>query len=420
MVLGLTNHACCCLDRLTYCRSNWAKGKPMQLFLRLFHLGHVLVSGSLLCTLLATLVLPIAASAQQPENSTGKSAATDGSPQAWSLAEPRLAEGTPRWTVSIEAIGLGRSGGTDQTLVARVPGDVTFYGTAVVPGAEALNSNQFRRGFSAGPNISLTYHGNSGFGAELSYFNILNHSITQAIGPDSPADWLVMKAPGTFWQTQDFPYQAMAWKSTTSLYNAEVNGRFDFSRRVAMLAGFRWIQLNDGLQGTLTAADITAPTWKRNCNCTLSQITPGDPAGSYPPFWNTSTMNNLYGVQIGVDTKMFEWGSLSLDGTIKSGIFDNVAEQSTGVSMQKKIYPSQAMTNHTAIVIEADLELKYQVSRGLALKAGYKVLWLDGVALAPGQIRETSTTPSSVRALGVNCASGVLFQGATAGLEYSF
>lgn len=58
--------------------------------------------------------------------------------------------------------------------------------------------------------------------------------------------------------------------------------------------------------------------------------------------------------------------------------------------------------------------------KGLALTAGYEALWLDGVALAPGQIQETYTSKSGVRALGVNCGSIVLFQGATFGLEYSF
>jgi hypothetical protein len=75
-----------------------------------------------------------------------------------------------------------------------------------------------------------------------------------------------------------------------------------------------------------------------------------------------------------------------------------------------------------AFVSEASLHLKYQLMDGLALKAGYEMLWLDGVALAPGQIQETLTTASGmpVRALGVNAGSSALFQGFTAGLEYSF
>jgi hypothetical protein len=303
---------------------------------------------------------------------------------------------------------------------------VQFHDTASASGTEAFNSNQLH-GFSAGPKLSIVYHDDSGYGAELSYFSTFGLSTTKAIGPDSPADWLVMKAPGTFWQTQDFPYQAMAWTSSTSLYSAEANGRLDLSGRVTVLAGIRWFQLNDDLQGTLTPADFTAPTWKEPCaiplpgiNCDIFHITPGGQAGNYPPFWNTSTTNNLYGVQIGVDVKMLELGRFSVGGVIKAGLFDNHAEQSTGVSMRKVVFPSQATTNSAAFVSEARLQLKYAVNDRLAVKAGYQALWFAGVALAPGQIQETSTTPSTVQALGVNCGSTALFQGATAGLEYSF
>ena len=384
--------------------TDWVKGKPMRTLFRSFRNRRGLVAGCFLFTLHATLFLPMMASAEDQENPIG-AALTPGS----------------QISISVGAIALDRIGGVNQTLVARVPGAVPFFLTSTAPGTEAFNSNQFQPGFSAGPKVSLIYHDDSGYGAELSYFNIFNRSTTKAIGPDSPADWLVMKAPGTFWQTQDFPYQAMAWKSTTSLYNAEATGRLDFSSRVTMLAGFRWLQLNDNLLGTLTPADLTAPTWKQTSfGSNLFQITPGGPAGNYPPFWNTSTTNNLYGAQIGVDVKMLELGRFSLEGLIKIGVADNIAKQSTGVSLQKVVYPSQATTNHAAFVSEAGLQLKYQVIKGLALKAGYEVLWLDGVALAPGQIRETSSTPSNVRALGVNCRSGVLFHGATVGLEYSF
>ena len=55
----------------------------------------------------------------------------------------------------------------------------------------------------------------------------------------------------------------------------------------------------------------------------------------------------------------------------------------------------QAATNAAAFVGEADLQAKYQLAKGLALKVGYEALWLDGVALAPGQIRETYTTSPS-------------------------
>ena len=361
----------------------------------------------LLCTSLAGQFLPATALAADLENSTGK----------WASGQP---EGDSRWTVSIEAIVLERAGGVSRTLVERVSGDVHFNDTATTPGTEAFNSSQFQQGFSAGPKVDLIYRGNSGYGAELAYFNIFNQSATKATGPDSPPDWLVMKAPGIFWQTQDFPYQSMVWGATTNLYSAEANGRLSLSSRVTVLAGFRWLQMNDNLQGTLTPGDISAPTWKTD-NPDLFHVAPGNtPAGNYPPFWNTSTTNNLYGFQIGVDGSILELGRLSLNGLLKIGIFNDSAKQSTGVSLQKVVYPTSASANRAAFASEAGLQLKYQLKQGLALKAGYEALWLDGVALAPGQIQETLTTLSGVRALGVNCGSSVLFQGFTAGLEYSF
>ena len=339
------------------------------------------------------------------------------------------AESAPQWTFSAEAIGLTRQGGVNQTLVARVPGSVPYYASpgldsSTYPGAEALNSSQFWQRLAVGPKLSLTYHGDSGYGAELSYFSVLGLSATKATGPDNPADWLVMKAPGTFWQTQDFPYQAMVWRDATSLYSVEANARLELSPRVTVLAGLRWLQLNDRLQGTLTPADHTAPTWKQSCpGADLLALCTGSPvesAGAYPPFWTTSTKNNLYGVQIGIDGKLLELGRLSLDGVVKIGLFDDAAEQSTVVSMRKQLLPSRAATNHATFASEAGLQVKYQLTKGLAVKAGYEALWLDGVALAPGQIQESLTTPASVTALGVNCRSSALFQGGTVGLEYSF
>jgi len=380
----------------------------------------------LLCSLFAALLLPMAAAAADQGSSTGTVAAGEAAPP---LSPPPTADPSrspPRWTFSAETIILERiGGGVSYPLVSRVPGTVPFFKppfyTATAPGVEAFNANQFRQGFSAGPKLGLTYRGDAGYGFELSYFNVFDQSDARTIGPDTPRDWLVMHAPGAFWQTQDFPYQGMRWSDTTNLYSAEVNGRLDLGRRVRLLAGARWLQLNDTLVGTLPPADQTAPTWKQtNPTDDIFQITPGiTTAGNYPPFWTTGTTNNLYGVQIGMGGTLFEFDRFSIEGLVKIGLYDDNAEQSTGVSLQKIVRPSHATTNQAALAGEAGLQIKYQLIEGLALKAGYELLWLDGIALAPGQIQETFTT-AKPRALGVNARSSVLFQGATVGLEYSF
>ena len=139
-----------------------------------------------------------------------------------------------------------------------------------------------------------------------------------------------------------------------------------------------------------------------------------------PPFWATSTTNNLYGVQLGVDGNIWQLDRFSLDGVLKIGLFDNNATQYSGVSLKKEVHPTSAATNRLAFVGEAGLQLRYRLQKGLTLKIGYEALRLAGVALAPAQIQQTYTSPSGVvSALGVDCGSNALFQGVTFGLEHS-
>ena len=282
-------------------------------------------------------------------------------------------------------------GAGNQSLVALVPGNVPWWtssgpNTANVPGVEALNSNQLGQGLAAGPKLSLAYRDPSGYGVELSYFNVLGLTAAKAIGP--VGQWLVMKAPGTFWQTQDYAYQSMVWQDDTRLHSLEANARLEISPRVTLLAGFRWLQLRDQLQGTLSPADLGQPMWKFSALSTLSDAVPipGSPIVVNPAFWTTSTTNNLYGVQIGAKAAIWEFGRFSVEGAIKAGVYDNRANQTTLVSLEKQIHPATAATNAAAFVGEGGLIAKYQLTEGVALKLGYEALWFGGVALAPGQI----------------------------------
>lgn len=307
----------------------------------------------------------------------------------------------PRWTASADFIILERVGGATRTLVERVPLSEHPLSTT---GTEALNSTDFQQGFCAGPRVGLIRHNDCGYDLELSYFQIDGWNSVRNVGPDHPTDWLVMRAPGLFVQLNERPYlatQAMDWLYATELHNAEFNVQWNPCCQVTMLAGFRWINLHEHLQGALEPPTFS---WE-------------------PPFWNATTTNNLFGLQIGTDATLLERGRFSIDGLVKAGIFDNNAEESTVPSIYKIPRPTSASTNCAAFVGETGLQCKYQVTKGLLLKAGYEAIWLQGVALAPGQIQETLTAsiqPVAVQALGINCNSGVFFHGATAGLEYSF
>ncbi len=334
----------------------------------------------------------------------------------------------PRWTVSGEALVFDRVGTAKWTLVERVPGAVSFANVPATAGTLALNSTDLDQGFTPGFRLGAAYHVDPNHDLSVSFFRISGWDSTRSVGPDDPLNWLVMKAPGSFFQTQDFSYQSMTWDYSTKLYNAELNVQDKVSDRITMLAGFRWLQLNENLQGSIPPADRILPLWKLNPNNNLFDVARienqagGIPdTGEFPPFWNTSTRNNLYGFQIGADGKLFDRGRFSINGLIKAGGYWNHASESTGVSLEKVVYHSNASTNRAAFVGEAGLQGKYQVTSGIALKLGYEVLWLSGVALAPGQIQETYTVaPATVYATGVNSRSNVLFHGVTAGLEVSF
>jgi hypothetical protein len=331
-----------------------------------------------------------------------------------------------RWTVSAEAIVLDRVGTANRTLVERVPGVMPFARVPTTPGTPALSSTDLNQGFAPGFKLGVTYHTDAKYDVELSFFRISGWDATRSIGPDNPLNWLVMRAPG-FFQTQDFSYQSMTWNYSTELYNAEFNVRYNFSKRITVLGGFRWLQLNENLQGTIPPRDRTLPIWKFDPNLNLLEVARLEKLGGipatkvFPPFWNTRTINNLYGLQIGAEGKLVKRGGFSLDGLVKIGGYVNHASASTGVSLAKVVHPTYARTDHAAFVGEAGLLSKYQFPMGLALKLGYQALWLNGVALAPGQIQETyETGPAAITGHGVNCKSGVLLHGVTAGLEYSF
>jgi hypothetical protein len=325
------------------------------------------------------------------------------------VADCRDADFSPacgcRWTASADFIALERVGAAAYPLVSLVPhGD----DPKTTPGAEALNATDLRQGFAAGPQLALLHHGDDGNDFEVSYFQIDGWHDTKSIGPvtgpDGRVDWLVMTAPGNFVQPQESDDQAMTWSYSSRLYNAEVNLRRTPWRGVTLLAGFRWVNLTEELEGILVP-----PTEHGR--------------GS---FWDAQTKNNLYGLQIGADARLLERGCFSIDGVLKAGLFDNHVDEATSVRMLRLQFGAENSTDHCAFLGQLGVQGRCQVTPRLALKAGYEAIWLEGVALAPGQISETychySTNPweISVASLGVHCTSGVFYHGATAGLEYAF
>ena len=262
----------------------------------------------------------------------------------------------PQWTATADAMILDRIGNKSQTIL----------GPLNAGEADRLNSNDFAFRFAAGPRLSLIRQTQC-YDYEVVYFGIDGWSdgryIPQALNSAS----------------------ALFFNWSSRLYNVELNARWNPCCRVTMLAGFRWANLREDFIGERVINSMFLPV--------------GD----------VRTNNNLYGFQVGADARLWECGCFSINGLGKAGIYGNHAEQS-------QVYPESgvaffASTNHTAFIGELGLQARYQVTQSLALRAGYELLLLDGVAIAPIQMGNPT---------GIDSNATVFYHGATAGLEFNF
>ncbi|HEY4761470.1 MAG TPA: BBP7 family outer membrane beta-barrel protein [Thermoguttaceae bacterium] len=291
----------------------------------------------------------------------------------------------PRWTATADIIFLDRIGSKSQTLVRETDRQSPTDGVL-------LDSKDFDFGFRGGPRVSLIRHGDNCYDLEFLYFQIDGWRSSRRVDIDLPGeDGIEFSVPGhDVYSTFD----PMKFDYDSKLYNAELNVRWAQTCRITMLAGFRWAKLRENFAGELEdTIDI--------------------------PFWNTETVNNLYGFQIGADAKLWQCCRFSINGLLKAGIYANHAEQTSWLQYDEYEGSASGSTDHTAFLGEIGLVGKYQVNDCLTLRIGYQLLWLDGVALPPNQIPVTYLDLEDSWA-GVDAKNTVFYHGATAGFEYKF
>lgn len=73
--------------------------------------------------------------------------------------------------------------------------------------------------------------------------------------------------------------------------------------------------------------------------------------------------------------------------------------------------PVNQRDNNTALLGEIGLFGVYQLTDAIAIRAGYQLMWLDGVALASEQVQTTNF------ATGTDVQGDVFFHGALIGVE---
>jgi hypothetical protein len=164
-------------------------------------------------------------------------------------------------------------------------------------------------------------------------------------------------------------------------------------RSVEWMAGFRYVDLSEtfGITGV--------------------RMIQGLPENGV---YNVQTDNNLYGAQLGARLRRC-LGRLSGEVTGKAGIYYNDASQNQFILDYPNtvVRDGRASGDHTAFLGEVNLSAIYQLTDVWGVRAGYNLIWIEGVALAPDQLDFSSAT--DVTQLSSN--GGLFLHGVNVGLE---
>ena len=134
--------------------------------------------------------------------------------------------------------------------------------------------------------------------------------------------------------------------------------------------------------------------------------------GSY----NIRTANHLYGAQLGARLRRTR-GQFGWEAGGAAGVYVNDAQQSQSVIDFPAVPLRNASNSSSSAAFVGDLNLTglYRLTNVWNLRAGYNVLWIQGVALAPDQI--DSDFGAALGGSHLDNSGGMLLHGVNVGIE---
>jgi hypothetical protein len=172
--------------------------------------------------------------------------------------------------------------------------------------------------------------------------------------------------------------------------NGYGRGTFDW------LAGFRWAGLDEA--SALTFDGGTTPV---------------------PSSYALRSSTNLFGAQVGGRGRM-EWQRWAVEGWAKAALAGSAMSQSQNAIVDANTpdppirQPQSGFEGGVGFIGDINATLVYRLTDTWGLRAGYNLIWLSGVALAPNQY---DFGPDSTSGSGLNGGAGLFLHGASLGLE---
>jgi len=279
------------------------------------------------------------------------------------------------------------------------------------PGATLLTARDMQFPVAGGTRLLYGHRGGNDVGWEIGYLGVYGMSANADVaGPNAesvPGD-LGQNIPG--WSTAEFVgggYQSMLniAEANVFLYDCCMDRdpcaacackRQCNCRCTDLLAGFFWA----GLEESAALGVVCCP---------------GDPA----TFYTVNTSSNLFGGQLGIRRRR-DWHRWAVEGTAKAGLAGTTLAQSSGpitATLAPGVVfrePTSASTTGVGFLSTLNLTAIYRISDHWGLRAGYNLIWLSGVALAPNQWDFTDTDASGT---GIRGGSGLFLHGVNVGAE---
>ncbi len=288
---------------------------------------------------------------------------------------------SPWLTVSADALFLRLDRGTRQPVPLVL---------AEFEGETRMTTHDLGFQMEPGLRLALNAQLDTQRSVETVYFGLHHWNSARQVAEDNN-----LSLPGDLGlATQDFfmaDRMSLAYQS--EIHNVEVNyWRRIGCSQVYLLGGFRFFDLGERFHINSEDGDTGTSDYR------------------------VRARNNLYGAQFGGRWEG-SFDRLDLDVVGKAGIFGNAADQSTFLGdLDNTVILRDFRTSgsHAAFVGELGFNAKFKLTERLAARAGYHLIWLEGIARAADQL-DFSDTPASGSALAFG--NGAFLHGASVGLE---
>lgn len=183
----------------------------------------------------------------------------------------------------------------------------------------------------------------------------------------------------------------------SQLQSADVGVRQSANDFLQLGAGFRYVAFDERLRDDFNGGGLTG-------------------------FHQFVTKNDLFGVQATGNLALLEFDGLQFDAFGAAGVYynhiDSTVSSASGAAGPFRFGDT---AGDVAFVGELGLNMVGKVTEGLSVSLGYRLLFLEGVALAPDQVsRTTNINAAGPQSTSVDSDGGAFLHGMTVGVQWQY